>query len=86
MDKSNDFLWFIRFLHDFEYESGMPFAFEVKNETIDGMLTLSAKGKEEVIYRVRNSYPYMDQFSDAELFTLPIKTCLFGLNLTQPIQ
>ena len=79
MDKSDDFLWFIRFLHDFEYESGMPYAFELTTETIASMLTLSAKGKEEVIYRVRNSYSYMAKYSDAELFTTPIKTGLFGL-------
>ena len=85
MDRCEDFLWFIRDLHGFEYESGMPHAFEVKNETIASMLTLSAKGKEEVIYRVRAFYSYMDKFSDAELFTTPIKTGLFGLSLNDPI-
>lgn len=83
--RGDDFKWFVRFLHDLEYESSMPFAFEMKSESIADMMSLSPKGKEEVIYYLRDKYHYVEKFSDEELFTLPIKTGLFGLKLNQAI-
>jgi len=79
----DDFKWFIRFLHDLEYESGMPHHFEVQTESISGMLTLSEKGKEEVNWYLRSKHQFVEKFADEELFTLPIKTGLFGLKLNQ---
>ena len=79
----DDFMWFIRFLHDLEYESGMPHHFEVTTESIADMLTLSEKGKEEVKWYLRSKFQFVEKFADEELFTLPIKTGLFGLKLKQ---
>lgn len=83
--RCSDFKWFVRFLHDLECESSMPFAFEMKSESIADIMSLSPKGKEEVIYYLRDKYHYVEKFTDEQLFTLPIKTELFGLKLTQPI-